>query len=73
MRLLAIALVALSLAGCKTTGTPDKLPAIQVTSDSYCKIAKRRTWSVNDTTETIDEARREKAKFEKICGGKAVS
>ena len=68
MKIAAVAIAALALAGCSTTQAP-QYGDVKVTSDSYCKIAKRRTWSVHDTTETIDEARKENAKFDRICGG----
>lgn len=74
MKLAMVAACALALTGCAAQQKAEQLPPVNVTSDSYCKIAKRRTWSVNDTSETIDEARRENAKFDRICGGaKAVS
>ena len=66
---LAVSLLILALAGCQTPAPV----TVEVVSDTYCQIAKKRSWSVNDTPQTIDEARRENAKFDKICGIKNVS
>jgi PBP1b-binding outer membrane lipoprotein LpoB len=66
-RLAAIAAIALMLGGCAVgSATP-----VQVVADSYCLAAKKRTWSVNDTQETIDEAIRINAGIDKACPRKA--
>ncbi len=56
----------LALAACADpTAAPPKL---NIVADNYCAIAKKRTWSVNDTWQSIEEARRENAKIDKLCG-----
>ena len=66
---LAFALVALGLvlflAGCATGGP---VPAqVNIVSDTYCSVARKVTWDVNDTRETIDEARRHNSRVDKLC------
>lgn len=63
MRYVPIAL-GLALAGCAKE--PPMQP-VQITADSYCQIAAKVTWSVDDTRRTIDEVRRENAKWDKRC------
>jgi PBP1b-binding outer membrane lipoprotein LpoB len=66
MRLAAIAAIALMLGGC-AVGSANK---VEVVADSFCLGAKKRTWSVNDTQETIDEAIRINAGIDKACPAK---
>ena len=63
--MVASAVVASVVAGCATNPVP-----VQVVADSFCMAAKKRTWSVNDTQETIDEAIRHNAGIDKACGKK---
>lgn len=56
---------ALLLAGCAKE--PPMQP-VQITADSYCQIAQKVTWSVDDTRQTIQEVRRENAKHDARCG-----
>lgn len=53
----------------------DKVPVqpVTVTSDSFCKIAEKQSWSVNDTLESIDKARRANAKIDRLCQSKETS
>lgn len=51
------------LAGCATPNAP-----INVVSDSFCLAAKKRTWSVDDTPETISEALRHNSGIDRACG-----
>ena len=66
MRLAAIAAIAALLGGCANNPVP-----VQVVADSYCLAAKKRTWSVDDTQETIDEAIRINAGIDKACPKKS--
>lgn len=50
MRPLAAALLATLLLGCA------KDPPQQTAVDTFCLTAKKRTWSINDTAETIRDA-----------------
>jgi hypothetical protein len=52
-------------AGC-ANGPP--MQPVQITADSYCQIARKVSWSVDDTRRTIDGVRRENAKFDARCG-----
>jgi len=58
----------LTLAGCATPQAP-----VQVVGDSYCQAAKKKTWSVNDTPETIEQIVRHNAGVDRACGVKATS
>lgn len=62
MRKIAAVAIALTLGGC----SPPEAP-VQVVADSYCLGVKKRTWSINDTQETIDEAIRINAGIDKAC------
>lgn len=64
----AAAILAVSLAGCAK-----EPPVVQVTSDTFCKAAKKRTWSVDDTPETIQEAVKHNAGIDRACGIRATS
>jgi uncharacterized lipoprotein YajG len=46
---------------------------VQITADSYCQIAQKVTWSVDDTRRTIQEVRRENAKHDARCREKPTS
>jgi hypothetical protein len=63
-RVAAVAIF-LVLGGC----SPPEAP-VQVVADSYCLGVKKRTWSINDTQETIDEAIRINAGIDKACPAK---
>lgn len=60
---LALAVIGCLLAGC---ATPNQ--QINVVSDSFCLAAKKRTWSVDDTPESISEAVKINAGIDKACG-----
>lgn len=62
MKIAALGLAVAVLGGCATA------PPVKVTGDSYCRIAKKIQWSVEDTTETISAVRRENAKHRRVCG-----
>lgn len=70
------ALAAMLLGGCASfngLGAPDAPVAgltqtVNVVQSDFCALAKKRTWDVNDTPATIDEARRENAVIDKRCG-----
>lgn len=64
---LAMALLAISaagVAGCETS-SPQQ---INVLADSFCIAAKKKTWSVNDTPETIEQIRKHNAGIDRACG-----
>lgn len=61
-RIATLATLAALVAGCA-----QEVP-IQVVTDSLCTTAKKRTWSVNDTPETIEEAVRYNRAIDKACG-----
>lgn len=59
------------LAGC---AMQEKEPPVNVVGDSFCTASKKRSWSVNDTPESIQEAIRINRGIDRACGkGKAVS
>lgn len=61
-RVAVAAILAGALAGCA------KEPPVQVVTDSFCQSAKKRTWSVDDTPETIQEAIRQNQGIDRACG-----
>ena len=61
MKWLSLAILGAFLSGCAT-------PPVAVKGDTYCGIARRITWSVSDTRETIDQVRRSNAKHRRVCG-----
>ncbi len=63
--LAAVAIALLMLGGCASSQVP-----VQVVANSYCMAAKKRSWSVNDTQESIDEAIRVNAGIDKACPAK---
>lgn len=62
--LVAIAL-ALVLAGCSNATEP---PPVAVVADTFCLAAKKRTWSVDDTPQTIREAVQINEGIDRACG-----
>ena len=61
----AFALVALLLAGCAEAPRPQ---IVCVVSDNYCRLSDPLSWSVSDTTKTIDEVRKSERKRVCLCG-----
>jgi hypothetical protein len=59
-------LAAAALTGCDTI--PTEAPSVNIVSDNFCAVAKKVTWSVTDTWQTIDEARRHNARVDRLCG-----
>ena len=49
-------------------GCSQDMPQINVMSDSFCTVAKKRTWSVNDTPETIEQIVKHNAGIDRACG-----
>jgi hypothetical protein len=47
--IVVIAIPAMIVSGCASTPAP-------VAIDTFCLTAKKRTWSINDTAETIRDA-----------------
>lgn len=69
-RLAAAAVIAGSLGGCANKD----VQTVTVVADTFCMSAKKRTWSVNDTPETIQEAIKQNAGIDRACGkAKTVS
>jgi hypothetical protein len=58
-----IMICALALAGCATTSVPEPVPV-----DTYCLTAKKRTWDINDTPETIRDVRAHNKTVDLRCG-----
>jgi starvation-inducible outer membrane lipoprotein len=58
---LGLAVAVLGVSGCATV-------PVQVKGDTFCSIARRITWSKNDTSPTIDQVRRHNARYRRICG-----
>lgn len=57
----AVLTAALLLAGC---AQEPAVTNISVVSDSFCRVAKKLTWSLQDTQETIDGIRRHNARVD---------
>jgi hypothetical protein len=67
MRILAIALAIPLLLG-NDGGCGSKAePPVQIVADTYCLTVKKRSWSVNDTPESIDEAMRHNSAIDRAC------
>lgn len=60
-----ILLTTMVLFGCAGDAPPPTV--LRVTTDTYCRIAKPLTWSVHDSTETIDGIRQSNARFTCAC------
>lgn len=58
-------IAAVLLAGCDTL--PTEPPPVNIVSDNFCAVARKVTWDVTDTRETIDEARRHNSRVDKLC------
>lgn len=41
---------------------------VTLSSDSYCEVNKKQSWSVNDTPETIEQINKENMVWDKLCG-----
>ena len=63
MKRLSVLLVA-ALFGC---GDPPKPETRLIISDTYCKLTDPQSWSVKDTTDTIDGVRKSEAKRQCTC------
>ena len=70
-RKMAIAYIAFAIplllgndGGCGTKSDP---APVQIVADTYCLTVKKRSWSVNDTPESIDEAMRHNAAIDRAC------
>lgn len=66
-QIITTAALALLLAGCAANSKDFDWAPVTFEQDNYCAIARKRTWSLGDTQQTITEARRENAKFDRIC------
>lgn len=63
------ALAAVGLASCAVAGCSTSAPQqVNVVADNFCIAAKKKTWSVNDTPETIEQIRRYNAGIDRACG-----
>lgn len=52
--------------GCASSSSPP----VQVVADSFCLAAKKRSWSVDDTPESIAEAMKINAGIDRACGAR---
>jgi hypothetical protein len=61
---------ALAFAGCATqqAAAPVVEPPAPVVVDSFCETARKRTWSVKDSIDTIREARAWNRVIDRRCG-----
>ena len=61
---------ALVVAGCATqqAAAPAVEPPAPVVVDSFCETARKRTWSVKDSIDTIREAQAWNRAIDKRCG-----
>jgi len=68
-QIIIAALAAMALAGCAANGKDLDLnfAPISIEPDNFCQVSKKVRWSVNDTPETIDQARRLNAKHDRLC------
>ena len=60
-----IALIGQLLSGCAHQTPP---VAVTVRSDVSCRAFSRLTWSIDDTTNSINGIRRHNARYVRICG-----
>lgn len=66
MRIAICALVAVVCAGCEGGMQKEKL-TVNIVSDSYCELGEKWRWHIEDTRETIAQARRVNAKYDRTC------
>lgn len=69
---IAIVAVALALSGC-AAGDKIDLPKwdfapVTLDQDNTCSTMRKVSWSVNDTPETIQSARKHNARYDRLCG-----
>ena len=71
-QIIIAAFAALALAGCAANGKDLDLNLIPISlePDNFCQVSKKVRWSVNDTPETIDQARKLNARWDRLCGQK---
>jgi hypothetical protein len=64
------AIACLAMAGCATqqAAVPVVEPPAPVVVDSFCETARKRTWSVKDSVDTIREAQAWNRAIDKRCG-----
>lgn len=68
IRFLVPIFAALALAGCSGSLADVNPPTeVKIVSDTYCTVAKKRSWDVTDTQQSIDEARSENHKWDCLC------
>lgn len=68
----AIVAAALAVSGC-AGGDKLDLPKwdfapVSLEQDNTCATMKKVTWSVSDTPETIESARKHNARYDRLCG-----
>ena len=62
-----MAALAVLLAGCAGEPTPPPVN-LAVTTDSYCQIYRKLSWSPKDTPETVRGILSANAKYDRACG-----
>lgn len=68
-RLSIRALAAVGIASCAMAGCSTSAPQqVNVVADSFCVAAKKKTWSIDDTPDTIEQIRRYNAGVDRACG-----
>jgi ribosomal protein L11 len=65
-----VSLQLMLLAGCSTPAPPvlTAAPPAPVVTDNFCETARKRTWSLKDTPETIREAVAHNRAVDRRCG-----
>lgn len=73
LSIILTAVMTLGLGACETMQAAKERP-IEFTSSDFCLInPEKRKWSIDDTRETIDDARRFNAKWDRLCLNKQVA
>ena len=74
MKAIVIGMAAVVLSGCGA-GQQQQLMSLAVTSSDFCKVHSDKagrpvkpTWSINDTPESIHQARQLGAQIDQLCG-----
>lgn len=68
MRLAIVVVLSLSLSGCALF---QEAKPEQTVTDSFCLSARKRTWSVSDSPQSIQEAEAWNSAIDRRCGVKA--
>jgi hypothetical protein len=58
-------MLAIACSGCATAQPPPT--KIVVKGDTYCQIAEKQEWSVNDSKERLTKIRKHNARYDRSC------